>query len=358
MTINTIPSLLKSKVAMALLLVLSYSIIIPNAHIKRAYADQENDINECTPYSGIVNPAVADARTWSETVGSVFVSGENDNALGYEESGFLAAAIAAGNNNLSVESPVVTSDTTASWSHGAMTLENVTIPSGNPNVYRFLPISNGEFASGTNLTNDGAVKFNDVNVHPSLSYDIKISFNSGTDINSFSFDLNDLFDGGPIDPSSAQVEILVDGTRTFILSDKTGTTQNNVINNTSIMRHLSNGSGAVIDDSFVAGGDKETTFGIVKNSAISEIIIRMTYVNDGVDSIGIDNFVYAFSDCHASSNNGGNNQGGSSNTTTNNNPKAPDTGFITVASVIIPFFVMSTLILTFYIKKYGTTKQT
>ena len=254
------------------------------------------DVVECPPLADIVEPQ-ADALDWGYGNFRVFAIGNNTNALGYQESGFLKEAYTIGYNLTTLNGasdfsftgatgPGTATSSIGSFANGTMTFSTSYITNNNS---EFRTTTSNSFISGN--TGQSVYVFPEQGGTAGDYYSVNISFT--TPVTVFSFDFVDIFDTVVDDDPFLNYEVYVDGVLIAYIKGPVSDVGDDDTGPLSVYN-----GGNAIQGTIIAGQNLEITFGFVTDTPINSIEIRHKIESGNIiptarDPHGLDNFSYS-----------------------------------------------------------------
>ena len=254
------------------------------------------DLVECEPLPGVVEPQ-PDALAWGYGNYRVFASGGNNNALGYQESGFqkeaytrgLTLTTLNGTNDFSFSGATGAGSATTStgnFANGTMTFTTSYTTNNNA---EFRTTTANSFISGN--SGHGVYVFPEQGGNAGDQYSVHINFT--TSVTAFSFDFVDIVDtvvnGDPV----LNYEVYVDGVLVAYIIGPVSDVGDDGTGPLSVFN-----GGNALQGTVIAGQNTENTFGFVSEIPFASIEIRHNIVSGSIaatarDPHGLDNFSYS-----------------------------------------------------------------
>ncbi|WP_340933312.1 MBG domain-containing protein [Polaribacter marinaquae] len=290
--------------------------------------DDDNDgildtVENCV-IPGAASPA-SDAEIWEDGGYSIFGIGNNNNGLGYQESGFQESAYQKGINltvlnssannanyiiqrNTSIKPNSLNDEvffginpTTSNYDGTVTFTTNYYAPDYNPDTgegCQSSPIGNNselrittssEFASGgTNTPTIDVTPERGSNVGD--SYSLHLNFENP--VYAFSFDINDFFDTNGTSDLKYELEVIANSKLlAFIKAANFGN------DSAGLMELYRGDKTTLVNGSINVGNRKEATIAFINSIAVNEIEIKFTITSGSIDKcardrFAIDNFAY------------------------------------------------------------------
>ncbi|WP_159950943.1 MBG domain-containing protein [Polaribacter septentrionalilitoris] len=258
------------------------------------------DTDEICIIPGASNPQ-PDQTVYTDSGFEIYAIGDNtNNGLGYQESGFEAAAyskglnltILNGNNDFGSLPGAPGTDGSAATTTGTFTNGTLSFSTtaANPTTRRnqFRQTTGSEFRSGT--SGDAIYVKPSIDLVPGEVYTVNIGFT--TPVYAFSFDLVDILDTFNDDPATVvKYEI-------FAGSQLVAYFQSSFLGNDATATVDIFDSNDVSQGTMLIGNNVETSIGFITNSAVSNVSVVHSVVsgaifNSRADLHGMDNFVWS-----------------------------------------------------------------